>query len=161
MNPSRNLNSCLPMAAMLPIGRNGDFGRSPFLGSFANKSGLGSIDIGRLVKDFPMRHALAKNQPAGRPDVSQGSRSKATAAPPFRHGWLPSWTRKKSRNAQSGWFGQRDRFPIATVSAAALGSLRQPRSLHDRSLAETLSHNTAKLARKVALLKIKACLALV
>ena len=105
---------------------------------------LGSIDIGRLVKDF---------LPA--PGQS-GSRSGVTSAPLFRRGWPPSWIRKRSRNARSGWFGQHDRFPIATASAAGRGSSRQPKSLHDRSLAQTLSHITAKLAGKSVALKIKA-----
>src|ERR1700692_2814713 len=116
-----------------------------YWGRFSNEPVLGSIDIGRLVKDFlPV---------PGR----SGSRSIATLRPPFRRGWPPSWIRKKSRSARSGWFGQRDRFPIATASAAGRGSLRPPKSLHDRSLARTLSHITAKLAGKSVALKIKAC----
>ena len=115
-----------------------------YLGGFSNETALGSIDIGRLVKGF---------LPApGR----SGSRSTATSAPLFQRGWPPSWIRKKSRNARSGWSGQPDRFPIATASAAGRGSSRQPKSLHDRSLARTLSHFTAKLAAESVALKIKA-----
>src|SRR5580704_252241 len=142
----------LPMGTVPPTEKNGDFGRSPLSGQLFERDStwfyryrLGSIDIGRLVKDF---------LPApGR----SGSRSGATLAPLFRRGWPPSWIRKKSRNARSGWFGQRDRFPIATASAAGRGSSRQPKSLHDRSWPRTLSHIPAKLAGKSVALKIKAC----
>src|SRR5271169_3968526 len=134
-----------------PMETTGDFGRSPLLGQLFERDStwiyryrLGSIDIGRFVKGFP---------PA--PGQS-GSRSGATSAPLFQRGWPRSWIRKKSRNARSGWFGQRDRFPTATASAAGRGSSRQPKSLHDRSLARTLSHITAKLAGKSVALKIKA-----
>jgi hypothetical protein len=110
-------------------------GRS-YSGSISNKQVLASIDIGRLVKDF--LPALGQS----------GSRSGVTLALLFQRGWPPSWIQKKSRNARSGWSGQRDRFPIAMASAAGRGSSRQPKSLHDRSLAQTLSHITAKLADK-------------
>ena len=65
--------------------------------------------------------------------VSQGTHSTATLAPLFRRGWLPSWSRRKPWNAQSGWFCQRGKSPSAMVSAAAPGSLRRRKNRRDRS----------------------------
>ena len=40
------------MGTVPPTRRNGDFGKSPLLGSFSNETVFGSIDIGKLVKGF-------------------------------------------------------------------------------------------------------------
>src|SRR5580704_8537960 len=79
---------------------------------------------------------------AWRYNVSRGSRSITIAAPLCRRGWRPSWIRKKPRSARSDWSGLRDKSPSATASAAAPGSLRQPKNRHDRSWPTTLAHNT-------------------
>src|SRR5580704_17608204 len=85
---------------------------------------------------------------AWRYSVSRGSRSITIAAPLCRRGWRPSWIRKKPRSARSDWSGRRDKSPSATASAAAPGSLRQPKNRHDRSWPRTLAHNTVYLADK-------------
>jgi hypothetical protein len=91
----------------------------------------------------PCRIPVAGYVPVSLCNVSQGTHLTATLAPLFLRDWPASWTRKKPKSAQSGWFCQRDRSPISMISEAVPCSLRQRKSRHGRSLDGTLLHNTA------------------
>jgi len=61
------------------------------------------------------------------------------STPPSQRDWRPSPSRTGLSNVRSGWFCQRDKSPIATISDLAYFALRRGKSRHGQSCMAKLS----------------------